>query len=49
VAALARTHGTQMHLKAFVAMGLKPLRLEIEGSATDAAGLGWKLAEQALA
>jgi hydroxymethylbilane synthase len=48
VAALARTHGTQMQLKAFVAMGPKPLRLEMEGPAADAAGLGWKLAEQAL-
>jgi hydroxymethylbilane synthase len=48
VAALARTNGSQMHLKAFVAMGPKPLHLEVEGPAADAAALGWKLAEQAL-
>ncbi len=49
VAGLARTHGTQMHLKAFVAMGPKPLLLEMEGPASDAVAMGWKLADKALA
>jgi hydroxymethylbilane synthase len=48
VAALARTHGAQMHLKAFVGLGAKPLLLEAEGPATDGFALGWKLAEKAL-
>jgi hydroxymethylbilane synthase len=49
VAALARTRGSQMHLKAFVALGPKPLRVELEGAASSAAALGWKLAEKVLA
>ena len=48
VAALARTHGSQIHLKAFVSLGAKPLLLESEGPALDGAALGWALAEKAL-
>ena len=48
VAALARTHGSQIHLRAFVGLGVKPLLLESEGPASDGAKLGWALAEKAL-
>jgi hydroxymethylbilane synthase len=48
VAALARTHGAQMHLKAFVGLGPKPLLLEAEGPASEGPALGRDLAEKAL-
>jgi hydroxymethylbilane synthase len=48
VAALARTQGGQLHLKAFIGLGAQPVWVEAEGPVSDASGLGWRLAEKVL-
>lgn len=47
VGALARTHGSEIHLKAFVGLGA-PRFIERQGPAKDALDMAWSLAESVL-
>ncbi len=48
VGALARTHGAEIHLKAFIGLSAQPVVVETTGPVVRAVDLAWKLAESVL-
>lgn len=48
VGALARTQGSEIHLKAFVGLGSSPVLVERSGPASAAVAMAWALAESVL-